>query len=210
MSRWSDELAGVPARAAPYDTCDSSDTREPQRPQVSPSVTSVRPPCAREKGPEGSETPLSRERTPLALGTLDDTRADPRSGGGRSTAGCGDGSGPWSPAGREEAIRLEALRDEVRAARQVFHAELAALAPILGDIFKEWPGAEITGVVDGPPPSEETGAPRPEPPPPEAVERRAHELLAKAESTIGVEIIDRMKALDYYRARAVAELRRKA
>jgi hypothetical protein len=107
-----------------------------------------------------------------------------------------------------EFARLEALEAEVKAARQVFHAELAAVAPILGEIFKEWSDAQITGVVDGPPLSEETGAPRPEPPPPEAVERRAHELLTKAESTIGVEITDRVKALDYYRARAIAELRR--
>ena len=68
----------------------------------------------------------------------------------------------------------------------------------------------MTGVVDGPTLPEETGAPDPEPPPPEAVERRAHELLAKTESKIGVEITDRVKALDYYRARAIAELRSKA
>jgi hypothetical protein len=115
-----------------------------------------------------------------------------------------------SQAESDEIARLEALRAEVHTARQVFHVELAAVAPILGDIFKEWPGAQITGVVDGPPPPEETGAPRPEPPPPEAVERLARELLAKAEQTLGVTISDRVKALDYYRARAVAELTRKA
>jgi hypothetical protein len=107
---------------------------------------------------------------------------------------------------QNELARLEALRAEVQAARQVFHAELAAVAPILGDIFKEWPGATITGVVDGPPPPEGRTIVRSEPPPPEAVERRAHELLEQAELTLGVQVTDRVRALDYYRCRARAEL----
>jgi hypothetical protein len=109
-----------------------------------------------------------------------------------------------------DAARFEALKAEVETARAVFHAELAAVAPILGDIFREWPGAVITGVVDRPPPAEAAKPAPPEPPSPEAVEVRAHELLAKAEQILGVQITDRAKALDYYRARSTAELTRRA
>jgi hypothetical protein len=109
-----------------------------------------------------------------------------------------------------DADRLEVLKVEVETARAVFHAELAASSPILGSIFKEWPGAVITGVVDGPPPAEAAKPALPEPPSPEAVEALAHELLTQAERTLGVQITDRAKALNYYRARATAELTRGA
>ena len=106
-----------------------------------------------------------------------------------------------------EIARLEALKAEVQTAQQVLRAELAAIAPILGDIFKAWPGAQVVGVVDGPLPPEggHVVAP-PKEPPPEAVEARAQELLEEAERTLGVQMTDRSKALDYYRSRARAEL----
>ena len=107
--------------------------------------------------------------------------------------------------GNDEAARLENLKAEVQSARQVLRAELAAVRPILGDIFRQWPGAVIAGVQYGAPPTDPQAAPS-APPSPEAIEARARELLAEAERTLGVQIADRVKALDYYRARARAEL----
>jgi hypothetical protein len=106
---------------------------------------------------------------------------------------------------QDEAARLETLRAEVQTARQVLRAELASVQPILADIFREWPGAIIAGLQYGGP-AAEPNAPPSEPPLPEAIETRARELLAEAERILGVCIADPVKALDYYRARARAEL----
>jgi hypothetical protein len=108
-----------------------------------------------------------------------------------------------------DIARLEALKAEIRAARQVLHAEIGAVSPILGEIFRTWPEAVIVGTADGPPSVEQRTIVPEKPPSPQAVERRARELLARAEQTLGITISDRSKALDYYRCRATAELTRR-
>ncbi len=54
-----------------------------------------------------------------------------------------------------DIARLEALKAEIRAARQVLHAEIGAVSPILGEIFRTWPEAVIVGTADAPPPVEQ-------------------------------------------------------
>ncbi len=114
-----------------------------------------------------------------------------------------------------DIARLEALKAEIWAARQVLHAEIGAVSPILGEIFGNWPEAVIVGTADGPPPVEQRTIVPEKPPSPEAVERRGRELLEEVEHvgldansvmSRAVKFADRAQALDYYRARAKAEL----
>jgi hypothetical protein len=116
---------------------------------------------------------------------------------------------PANDAPSADIARLEALKAEIRAARQVLHAEIGAVSPILGEIFGTWPEAVIVGTADGPPPAEQRTIEPEKPPSPEAVKRRARELLARAEQTLGVTIADQARALDYYRCRATTDLARR-
>jgi hypothetical protein len=222
VSRWSG--AANKALSPTVDTPDSPDTPKPERPGVSQSVTSVtlagaadRPSIPLSQTHDTRATPDTRNPRNVppfpsvtsgtsgnASGERENAQQVSQSVTSVNAAENSDGLGRTASASTYGgAACLEALKAEVISARQVFHAELAIMRPILGDIFREWPDARITSVVDRPAPQEDAIV-RSEPPSPKAVEALAHELLERAEHAIGVGITDRVKVLNYFRARAAA------